>query len=97
MSETIVTIYENGVLRPLTPLSLPESTRVVLQIVTSDSAVEEERRHVRQALLDAGVIRPRPTTEQVEPVSEEELEQAAIALAKAGPLSEQILADREGL
>lgn len=36
MSQTTITaIYENGVLRPLKPLQLPEKTRVTLQIEQS--------------------------------------------------------------
>lgn len=96
MSETIVTIYERGVLRPLTPLSLPENTRVQIQIVAPIPAVSEERLRVRQALLNAGVIRPRLVMPSVPPVSESELEQAAQSLGTAGPLSELVIAEREG-
>jgi len=96
MKETIAAIYEQGVLRPLTPLALPEHTRVQIQIVALVPAVQEERHRVRQALLDAGVIRPRPTIEPVQPVSEAQLAAAADALAAAGPLSELIIAEREG-
>jgi predicted DNA-binding antitoxin AbrB/MazE fold protein len=34
MSETITAVYENGLLRPLTPLALPEQSRVRLRIET---------------------------------------------------------------
>jgi len=95
MSETIVTIYEQGVLRPLKPLSLPENTQVRIQIVAPTLPAKEERLRVRKALLDAGVIRPRQVTEPIQPVSEAELEKAAQALAAAGPLSELIMAERE--
>ena len=95
MSETIVTIYEQGVLRPLKPLSLPENTQVRIQIVAPTLPAQEERLRVREALLDAGVIRPRQLTEPVQPVSEAELEKAARALAAAGPLSELVMAERE--
>jgi predicted DNA-binding antitoxin AbrB/MazE fold protein len=96
MSETIVTVYERGVLRPLTPLSLPENTQVRIQIVAPTPSVQEERLRVREALLDAGVIQPRQVTEPVQPVSETELEEAARALATAGPFSELVIAEREG-
>jgi len=33
MSETIAAVYERGVLRPLTPLVLPERTHVQIQII----------------------------------------------------------------
>lgn len=96
MKETIVAIYEQGVLRPLTPLILPEHTHVQIQIVAPAPAVQEERHWVRQALLDAGVIRFRPPAEPVQPVSEAQLAAAADALAAAGPLSELVIAEREG-
>jgi predicted DNA-binding antitoxin AbrB/MazE fold protein len=32
MSQHIEAIYENGLLRPLAPLVLPESTRVILEV-----------------------------------------------------------------
>ena len=96
MDRTIAAIYEQGVLRPLTPLVLPERTRVQIQIVVSPPAVREERHRVRRALLDAGVIRPRPPAEPVRPVLETQLVAAANALAAAGPLSEVVIAEREG-
>lgn len=96
MSETIAAVYERGVLRPLTPLVLPERTRVQIQIIAPVPTAQEERRQVRQALLDAGVIRPRPPADPIQPVSEARLAAAADALAVAGPLSELVIAEREG-
>lgn len=96
MSETVAAIYERGVLRPLTPLVLPEHARVQIQIVAQSLAAQEERRRVRQALLDAGVIRSRPSAEPVQPVSEAQLAASANALAAAGSLSDLIIAAREG-
>jgi len=96
MKETIAAIYEQGVLRPLTPLALPERTHVQIQIVALIPAVQEEHHQVRQALLDAGVIRLRPPTGPIPLVSEAQLAAAANALAAAGPLSELIIAEREG-
>lgn len=37
MSQTITAVYENGVLRPLSPLALPEKARVTLQIEQADT------------------------------------------------------------
>ena len=97
MTETIAANYEQGVLRPLTPLSLPEHTRVQIQIVVQTSAAHrDERQLVRQALLEAGVIQPRPPADPVQAVSEARLAEAAKTLAVAGPLSELIIAEREG-
>jgi predicted DNA-binding antitoxin AbrB/MazE fold protein len=96
MSGMIAAIYEQGVLRPLAPLALPEHTQVQLQIVEPDSGIETERRRVRQVLIEAGVIQPRAVLEPVQPIAEITLTAAAQALAKAGPLSELIIAEREG-
>ena len=94
-SETVTAIYEKGVLRLLTPLELPESTRVHLQIIDQTPA-DQEQHQVRQALLEAGLIRPRAASEPVEPVSEAQLAQAARTLAKPGPLSDLIISERNG-
>jgi predicted DNA-binding antitoxin AbrB/MazE fold protein len=96
MNETISAIYEKGILRPLTPLLLPEHTRVQIQIIAQSPDVQEERQRVRQILLSAGVIRSRPPVEPIRPVSEAQLAAAAAALGTAGPISELIIAEREG-
>lgn len=38
MSQTITAVYENGVLRPLKPLALPEKTRVRVQVEPAEEA-----------------------------------------------------------
>ena len=37
MSQTITAVYEDGILRPLSPLQLPNKTRVTVQIETPES------------------------------------------------------------
>ncbi len=97
MNETVIAIYEQGRLRLLTPLFWPEQTRIQIKIVAPPPIrKDEDHRQVRQALLDAGVIRPRLQSEPVQPVSEVQLATAADALAAAGPLSELVIAEREG-
>ena len=96
MRETIAAVYEQGVLRLLKPLQLPEHTRVQVQITLPSSRGQKERQRVRQALLDAGVIRPRPPMGPIPQVSETQLAAASRALAAAGPLSELIIAERDG-
>jgi predicted DNA-binding antitoxin AbrB/MazE fold protein len=96
MDKTITAVYENGVLRPLIPLLLPEHTQVELRIIKPTTVAEDERQQVRQALMAAGVIRPRPMLETTQRVSETDLAEAAQALSQAGPLSELIIAEREG-
>lgn len=96
MTETISAIYENGVLRPLKPLMLPENTSVEIQIVSPASATETEKQRARQVLIEAGVIRPQIVAEAVQPVSEADLAAAAQALGQAGSLSALIIAERAG-
>ena len=45
MDQTIIAIYENGVLRPLTPLALPEHTEV--EIALKIRSVNDGNNHVR--------------------------------------------------
>ncbi len=96
MKETVAAVYEQGMLRLLTPLSLPERTRVQIKIVAELPSTDEERQRVRQALLEAGVIRPHSQIESVQPVDEAELAAVAKRLASAGSLSQLIIAEREG-
>ena len=96
MSETVTAVYEKGVLRPLTPLSLPESARVEIQIMGQAPDGQDMRQQVRQALTEAGLVRPRPLSQPVESVSDDRLAAAAEALAQAGPLSDLINDERDG-
>lgn len=96
MPETIPAIYENGVLRLLTPLALPEHTAVEIQIVKPAAGEAAERQQIRRVLAEAGIIRPQAVKASVQPVSETELAAAAQALGQAGPLSELIIAERAG-
>lgn len=41
MALTTDAIYENGVLRPLSPLALPEHARVTISVVVNDEARAE--------------------------------------------------------
>ncbi len=56
MSETIVAIYEGGVLRPLQPLGLPEHSRVQLRVVKSTGEKQSERERTIRALLSTGRV-----------------------------------------
>jgi predicted DNA-binding antitoxin AbrB/MazE fold protein len=95
MNETITVIYEQGVLRPTLPLSLPEHAQVQIQIITPPNPVQDaERRRVRQVLLQAGIIQSHTPTQAVPSVSDAQLAAAADALAAAGPLSDLIIAER---
>lgn len=93
MSEIITAVYENGVLRPLSPLSLPEHQTVRLQVLTSEPAVDLQQ--VIQSLVAAGVVTP-PHRNDIEPVSEEARWELAQKLGQCPgkALSEIIIEDR---
>lgn len=95
MSEAITVIYEGGVLRPLQPLPLPEHTRLEVQVIRRERAVDPRQR-VYDVLEAAGVITAPPPDEAPPAISEEQLAAVARALGAAGPLSELIIAEREG-
>jgi len=100
MTQTITAVYENGLLRPLTPLALPEHSRVELELRTVDAASAQARHErVRQALAAAGVLVPRDTTDaHAGLLTPAERATLAHRLAEAGvpPLSAAILEEREG-
>lgn len=101
MGQTITAVYENGVLRPLKPLALPEHAQVELDIrpliAPADAAAQREQ--VRRALADAGLLASTASVpEQKSPLSVQERSALAQTLADAGvsPLSKAILEECEG-
>jgi predicted DNA-binding antitoxin AbrB/MazE fold protein len=94
MMEQVTVVYEQGVLRPLRPLSIPDNTQLDIQIISQESQ-ETEYQQVLQTLLDAGLLHTAlPSTER--PISDAELRAAAVAIGADGPLSDDIIAEREG-
>lgn len=95
MPDTVTTaIYERGVLRLLDPLALPERTRV--RVVIKSISEDEERQRTEQVLADTGLVTsPKPTV-TVETVPERRLNDIAQLYAVGGPLSELIIAERDG-
>jgi predicted DNA-binding antitoxin AbrB/MazE fold protein len=94
MSEIITAIYENGVLRPLSPLPLQEHQTVRIQVLAEDSVAELER--ITQSLATSGLITPPPCLSSVEPVSEDawrELTEKLNAIP-GKPLSEILIEER---
>ena len=99
MNQTIMAIYENGVLRPLTPLALPDRTEVRISVeATSERAdAETHRREVDSALIAAGMMLPRTGSEEI-PRTLTNVEREALArhIPTGRPLSEIILEERDG-
>lgn len=94
MSKIITAVYENGILRPLDPVTLAERQRVRLQIIPTQEA--ENVDHIFQALHEAGVITPPRGSSEYEPVPDEEQYRLAKVLGEATlrPLSEIVIEDR---
>ncbi len=94
MSEIITAVYENGVLRPLSPLSLQEHQIVRIQVVTEEPATDEQQ--IIQSLVAAGLVTPPSRRGDVEPVSEEARRELAQRLGQCPgkPLSEIIIEER---
>ena len=97
MSEHIQAIYENGVLRPLQPLDLPENKIVEIDVRDEISNGEETHRDkVSRVLREAGLTSPIkfPVTEK-DILSEEERQRVGKLFSGERPLSEYIDEDRE--
>ncbi len=95
MSKNITAVYENGVLRPLIPLSLRDGQTVEIQVLSVDSTTDEIQQTL-QSLVAAGVVTPPPHRDDVAPVSEEASWELAQRLGQypGKPLSEIVIEDR---
>ena len=97
MNSTVTAIYENGVLRPLTPLTLPERARVQIHVRLESTHTAEHRRRVREALVTAGLSLSTPDAPPTaSPISAERRDELAQRFAAGRPLSELIIEKREG-
>ncbi len=95
VSQTTTAIYKRSVLYLQEPVVLPEHAQVSVQILEQVSN-QDETRQVQQVLSRLKfVTRPNSSTD-LEPTSEAELDRIALLYAQGGPLSEVIIADREG-
>lgn len=100
MSHKITAIYEDGILRPLTPLDLPEHSAVeidVQQAAAAPTAKDSHAARARQALVAAKVSLPkteRPANAFI--LSAERREQLARLFSSTRSLGELIDEDREG-
>ncbi|NNJ13613.1 antitoxin family protein [Chloroflexales bacterium ZM16-3] len=100
MTQTITAVYENGMLRPLTPLALPEHSQVEIEVrmITEDSA-QARRERVRLALEFAGLLVLGEASGPLHGMlTSDQRMSLAQRLAAVGvpPLSAAIDADRDG-
>ena len=98
MPETVTAVYEHGVLRPLTPLHLPEHSQVEIEVrlIPGTRDAHARRDQVRAALDAAGILAP-GTRSTKAPLTEGERAVLAEQLVVPGatPLSQMIMEDRE--
>lgn len=98
MSQIVSAIYADGVLRPTTPLNLPELTKVEVEVRQPPelAACNDERKQVIEALTKAGLLANKPSLFPFpdDPISEEEQEELAMIFAGEKPLSEIIIEER---
>lgn len=97
MNQNIQAIYENGILRPLQPLDLPENKIVNITVFDETSnGVETMQEKADRVLREAGLISPLkfPVTEK-DILSEEERRRLGKLFSGEKPLGDLIDEDRE--
>ena len=94
MSTEVNAIYESGILRLLAPVSLPERARVRVRILTEEQA-DDELDRAEAALIAAGIVKPKVSTEEPQPIPAARRAELAHLYAVGGPLSEQIIDERD--
>ncbi|MBN1313854.1 MAG: DUF104 domain-containing protein [Anaerolineales bacterium] len=95
MSTEALAIFEDGVLRLLTPISLPDQSRVRLSILSEEDP-EEALHRAETALIDAGLVKPAHPQQRIRSISQERRAELAHLYAKGSPLSEIIIEERNG-
>jgi predicted DNA-binding antitoxin AbrB/MazE fold protein len=98
MITTVTAIYEDGVLRPITPLALPEHTTVQVSVqFVSSSEQADHRLRIQQALVAAGIAtEPSALALNIRALSVERRAELARRFAAPQPLSDIIAEEREG-
>ena len=102
MNETVMAVYEKGMLRPLQPLNLQEHQRVRIQIVSEEAGTQEGPTNgieqLIQRLVASGLMRPRPKKDAIppDPLTAEERRALADRLGsiQGKPASEMVVEDR---
>lgn len=101
MEQSVLTaVYEDGVLRPLTPLQMPEKSRVeiVVQKVSPPNGTKTPEQQLREALIAAGLSQPDEAQDDtLMPLSEGTRVALAERLRSIGPLSALMIQEREGV
>ena len=93
MSVQAIAIYEHGALRLLTPVVLPERTKVRIRITEVEDSDNDLQR--AEAALVAGLIKPVVSSLEGKTVSDTRREGLAHLYAGSPLLSEVIIAERD--
>ena len=100
MNMTTEAIYEHGTLRLLSPLELPEQTHVRISVSWEDTnASVDERLQIEAVLVAGGLMKAMPLTaepETIPHVSAARRAELARIFGQGQPLSDLIIADRDG-
>jgi len=100
MTKRVTAVYEDGVLRPLSPLELPEHSRVEIDFreLPSEGSDSVERQRIRGVLVNAGLSLPlTQATDYVHrALSESRRHELAQLFSTSGPVSDLISEEREG-
>jgi len=94
MSELVMAIYDQGLLRPLKPLNLTDHQAVVIQVLSE--VVSNKNDQIIQLLIQSGLLTPPSGSSKVKAVSTKERQRIADVLGKATtkPLSQVIIEER---
>src|SRR6267154_281655 len=99
MTQRVTAIYEDGVLRPLSPLELTEHSKVEITVfqITQEGDQQSHRERVDKALADAGLWSPALVrdADTLLPLSAERRQELADLFSIGGPVSELINEERE--
>ena len=92
--QNITAIYQNGVLRPLVSLDLPENSEVELDVKVVERK-ENSRQAIGEMLVQKGLSRRKEKVEPKQNLSPEERARLAEIFSAPQPLGEIISEDRE--
>jgi len=97
MNQTIQAIYENGLLRPLIPLDLPENSEVEITVRTNVENAETLSWKVHRALENAKLLSSEKTKiEETNPtLTNERREELSKIFSSETPLGDLIRQDRD--
>ncbi len=92
--QTVTAIYQNGVLRPLDSLDLPENSEVELNVKIIESK-PDSRTAIAELLIQKGLSRRKEAVEPKQNLSSEERNRLAKIFSAPRPLGEIISEERE--